>query len=379
MINTLHSTIITERTAFDRLAPLWLELEQSAGRDVLFQSLGWIRAIWDFEIARNNSAFRPIIVLTFRDNKLIGGLPMELLDTGMRRVLVPMGYAFSQISNALVTAGEAPEAIVRQLIETTKSTIACDTLLFTKVRAGSSLYKGLPGDHIKTAEPIGAPVVDLAGYADFAEYFQTIRWKTRKNIRNARNRLEREAPLVHHVIENASEQLPLIERTLSSRGQRLREQGLTSRAFGTRHFQDFCARLVSHPDLSILGFSLVHGETPLAEQWGFIHAGRYYAYVATRNFSHAEESPGKMHLAEITQAISARGMEACDLGIPVMPYKMTWATHVIDVHDIAVPLTIRGKVIVYFWDVWLRPTLKAMVLRTPAELRAKVMRIFERT
>ncbi|MBK1794976.1 GNAT family N-acetyltransferase [Devosia sp. WQ 349] len=344
----------------------------------MFQSLGWVRAVWDFEVARNNAAFSPFIVLAYRGESLIGALPMELVSTGMRRVLVPIGYAFSQIANALVAAEEDAETVVRQLIDATKSKIASDTLLFTKVRSGSSLYKGLPADHVKTAETLGAPVAELSDYPDFAAYFRTVRPKTRKNIRNARNRLEREATLSHHVVDDAGQQLALIERTLSSRDQRLKEQGLTSRAFGTRHFQDFCASLVGNPDLSITGFSLVHGQNFLAEQWGFTHGDRYYAYVAARDFSQSDESPGKMHLAEITQACADRGLDACDLGIPTMPYKLTWATQVVGVHDIAIPLTARGKLIVRVWDVWLRPNLKALVLRTPPALRVKVMRFFGR-
>jgi CelD/BcsL family acetyltransferase involved in cellulose biosynthesis len=374
----LHTRIIKDRDGFDRLAADWLALEAQSGPDVLFQSFGWVRAVWDFEIERSNADFSPVIIQVYRGARLVGILPMELLYTGLRSVLAPIGYAFSQIANVLVAEEETPKEIVSLLIEEAKRTIACDTVLFTKVRENSLLWRGMPSKHFITGETLGAPIAKLADYPDFASYFQTIRAKTRKNIRNARNRLEREAPVTHISVDSVEDQIDLIDRTLTGRAQRLKEQGLTSRAFGTSHFQEFCASLVGHPDLPIAAFSLQHGDHLLAEQWGFVHAGRYYAYVATRDFSQSDESPGKMHLAEITKACSERGLAACDLGIPVMPYKLTWATKVIDVHDVAIALTLRGKILVRFWDVLLRPRLKSMVLRTPASVRVKIMNLIGR-
>src|SRR5690606_1340759 len=146
------------------------------------------------------------------------------------------------------------------------------------------------------------------------------RTKTRKNLRNARNRLEREGPVENRVVVRPSEQVALIERTVDGRADRLKEQGLTSRAFRDGDFLAFCKSLVARNDMTILAFSLDHRGRPLAEQWGFVHGGRYYAFVASRDFSHSDESPGKLHLKEILEACAERGIKGCDLGVPVMPY-----------------------------------------------------------
>src|SRR5690606_34071645 len=112
-----------------------------------------------------------------------------------------------------------------------------------------------------------------------------------------------------------------------------------------------------------------HGGETIAEQWGFVHRGQYYAFVASRDFTHSEESPGKLHLGEVIRACSERGITRCDLGVPAMPYKLTWATDTVPVHDYALPVNATGWVVLHLWDGWLRPLLKSLLLRMPVAPR----------
>ena len=71
--------------------------------------------------------------------------------------------------------------------------------------------------------------------------------------------------------------------------------------------------------------------------------GRYYAFVASRDFAQSDESPGKLHLKEVIADLRRpRVLHSADLLVPVMPYKLTWATGVTAVTDYALPLTLKG-------------------------------------
>src|SRR5690606_36157070 len=154
-----------------------------------------------------------------------------------------------------------------RLIEAAIAAASCDLVSLLKVQEGSSLALGLPAGCMETGTVQGAPVVALGGFDSFSEYFQTIRAKTRKNMRNARNRMEREAPLTHLVAENDDETLAIIQRTISGRAGRLRDQGLTSRAFRDAGFAGFCESLVGRADIELMAMSLHHGGETIAEQW----------------------------------------------------------------------------------------------------------------
>ena len=371
----LRSAVARSRAELDTLAHRWQGLEQFAPGLTLFQSLGWARAVFDFEVARSNAAFDPVIATIENGQRLVGVLPLERVRTGTRTVLVPLGHAFGQISDVLLDVDIDPATGVALLLKAAIAAAPSDGMSLLKVREGSMLARGMPATAIATGEEQGAPYVALDAYPDFASYFSTVRSKTRKNMRNARNRLEREGRVEHRVVVRPSEQLALIERTLGGRAERLKEQGLTSRAFRDGGFVDFCRSLVARSDTSLLAFSFTHDGHALAEQWGFVQGGRYYAFVASRDFSQSDESPGKLHLREILEACAERGLKGCDLGVPTMPYKLTFATDTVTVRDYALPITPRGWLVIRLWDNFMRPSLKRLVLGLAPAWRSRLMRL----
>ncbi len=370
----LEARVLRSREALDALAERWLVLERKTVGATPFQSLAWAQAIFDFEARRGNTHFAPVIAVLEDAGRLVAVLPLERVATPMRAVLVPLGNGFTQYADMLLDSGVEPQMAVKSLLKAATRAGRCDVVSLLKVREGSSLAKGLPATRIETGSEMGAPYVALDAFDDFASYFATIRTKTRKNMRNARNRLERDG-VVDHQLVPPEQRRDLIERTLVGRAERLREQGLTSRAFRDGGFPDFCTGLAERTDIRLLAFSLTHNGKPIAEQWGFVHGGRYYAYVAARDFSNSDESPGKLQLGEIIRACSDLGLSGCDLGVPAMPYKITFATETVPVRDFALPVTAKGWLVTRAWDVVLRPALKAAMLRMPAGLRARIMEL----
>jgi len=372
--HALRTDVVQTREALDAIVHQWEGLETQVDGAVLFQGSGWAKAIFDFEAARGNGDFQPVIATLSDGQRLVAVLPLERIRTRARTVLAPLGHAFSQYSDALISAELDPRDAVARLLKAAITAASCDAVSFLKVRSDSLLAKGMPENHLITGTEQGAPYVALSDFADYAAYFQTIKPKTRKNMRNDRNRLEREGPVTHHVATSAAETLGVIERTLSGRANRLRDQGLSSRAFRDTAFADFCAALPSRPDLPVMAMSLRHNGEPIAEQWGFVHKQRYYAFVASRDFGNSDESPGKLHLGEVIHACSDAGLLGADLMVPVMPYKLTWATEVVTVTDYALPVTPRGMLVLHLWDMTLRPMFKNAVLNMPRGLRSVLMK-----
>ena len=372
--HALRMNVVRTREAFDTMAHQWAGLETQVDGAVLFQGSGWARAIFDFEAARGNKDFDPVVVTLTDGQRLVAVLPLERIRSHSRTILTALGNAFSQYSDVLIAPGLEPRDAVARLLRTAISSAPCDMVSFLKVRSDSQLAKGMPANHVVTGTEQGAPYVALNDFADFAAYFQTIKPKTRKNMRNDRNRLERDGAVEHHVAATPEEALGVVERTLSGRANRLKDQGLSSRAFRDTTFMDFCTSLPNRADVPILAMSLLHKGEPIAEQWGFVHKQRYYAFVASRDFGNSDESPGKLHLGEVINACADRGLLGADLMVPVMPYKLTWATEVVTVTDYALPVTPRGVLMINLWDKTLRPMLKRAVLNMPKGLRGLLMK-----
>ncbi|MEQ1769935.1 MAG: GNAT family N-acetyltransferase [Devosia sp.] len=366
---------ITTRAGLEAIAAEWAALEHRAPGATWFQSLAWARAVFDFEQQRANPAFAPVIATWRERGQLKAVLPLERTDGRFRKALMPLGGAFPQYADLLADPGIDAGKALMAMLKAAATARPADLAALLKVRAGCRLLDGIPRSAIRTGARMGAPYVDCAVHPDFDSYFKLLKQKTRKNMRNARNRLEREAPLTHSVAASPDAIRGVIGRTVAGRAGRLRDQGLTSRAFTDPAFADFCAGLAGRDGIDILAMSLDHGDQAVAEQWGFVHRGRYYAFVASRDFEQSDESPGKLHLKEIIETCFARSIHTADLLVPVMPYKLTWASGVTEVADFAVPLTLKGRLGIALWDQRLRPLAKYLVMAMPKSLRGALMKL----
>ncbi|MDB5506994.1 MAG: family N-acetyltransferase [Devosia sp.] len=374
------TALVFTREGFDAIADEWRDLEIAVRGAVLFQSAGWSRAIFDFEAQRGNSRFSPVIVTLREAGTLVAVLPLEKIRAAGQRLLVPLGHAYQQYTELLATPGLDAADALRRLVAAARAATPADAIKLFKVRADSLLHHALPATVVTVGDTMAAPYIDLSAHADFEAYLSTIRTKTRKNIRSGRNRLERIAPLTHEVGDTPEARGEAIARTLEGRAQRLRDQGLTSRAFHDRDFIEFCTGLATRtdPGLKVATFTLRHGDLPVSEQWGFVHNQRFYLFATTRDFTSSEESPGKLHMQSAIEAWFGMGLKQADLMVPAMPYKLTWATGTVAAADHVIPLTRTGWLVAHVWDRQVRPFAKRTMLALPPRLRGTLLKLVGR-
>ena len=74
----------------------------------------------------------------------------------------------------------------------------------------------------------------------------------------------------------------------------------------------------------------------------------------------------------------ARGLATADLLVPSMPYKLTWASDVTPVRDYALPVSLKGRLAIHFYDRFARPLAKKVVLALPRGFRMTLMKLIGR-
>jgi CelD/BcsL family acetyltransferase involved in cellulose biosynthesis len=127
-----------------------------------------------------------------------------------------------------------------------------------------------------------------------------------------------------------------------------------------------------------MAMSLTIDGQPVADQWGFVFNGRYYAYVATWEPEFEEASPGKLHLEEVIRACHERGLGVADFLMPAARYKFTWTETAVPVADYALPLSLGARLQFSLWSAHLRPWLKRTALKIPAGLRSRIANLLLR-
>jgi CelD/BcsL family acetyltransferase involved in cellulose biosynthesis len=372
-------SVASDRRAFDALAGEWRELDAIAPNPSLFQSFAWCRAVLDHHTA-SGRRFEPLVIALRERGRLVGLLPLQRKRFGPARFATGFGEPYQQYTDVLLRP-DAPANAAARLLEAACELPGLDGLHFLKVRDDSALAPLLAARNAVRGNCDAAPFVDLRPFPDFKAYHATVNAKTRKNMRNARNRLSRGATLSHRVMTEPAEITSLVERAHFGRERWLEAQGLTSRAFRDPTFRSFAHKIAARDrsdGIEVMAMSLMLDDTPIADQWGLVFNGRYYAYVATWAPEFEESSPGKLHLEEVIRACKANGVGVADFLMPAARYKFTWTSEATPVADYALPLSFSGRIAFSAWAGHVRPFLKRTALKLPAGLRARAAKLLLR-
>jgi CelD/BcsL family acetyltransferase involved in cellulose biosynthesis len=351
----------------------WRVLEAEGPDTALFQSFDWCRNHLD--ATAESARWRPVALLARRAGRPVALLPAAVIAKHGLHALTGMCEPFQQYSELLLARGESPAAHSSMLLAAIKS-LRVDYLHFGQVRAGGALAEVLGAFGAAQVDCDAAPYVELSAFPHHDAYLATLNAKTRKNLRNAVNRLQRQAELAHVVTREGPQFVAAIGRTYEGRAAWLKRLGLTSRAFRDADFSDFVRRFAEGraKGIDTVAMSLSHGGNPVSDQWGFLYKGRYYAFMATWNASYEAVSPGRIHLGEVIGAAFSQGWRVADFMIPAVPYKLTWATGSAPVGDYVLPLSLRGYVQVEGWLRRLRPFAKRLVAGFSPALRSRLLK-----
>lgn len=375
----LEIEIASTMAAIDALAEIWRDLETRSSGVNLFQSYAWIDhvarffdSIGPFENIRAN------IVIVRKAGLCQAIVPLRVMRQSGLNMAVDFSDPYGQYGGALMADGADANAILNAVSSKLKQLPAIDGMLFRRVRADTPLFAALDGVCVRSSVPDQAPSVNLAVHDDFAGYHASINSKTRKNLRNARNKLARMGDLEHRTY-GQSELKSLVAKSFDGRLKWLEENALTSSAFQDPHFKDFVLHTANtkRGDLPVMAMALTLDDAWVSLQWGFVHKNRYYAFIAARNPEYDKLGPGKLHLEDVVRTCKENGIATCDFLAPGARYKFTWADQATEVVDFAMPFNWRSHLILEIWKGRLRPMLKWAYLKLPVDIRRRLLSLFD--
>jgi CelD/BcsL family acetyltransferase involved in cellulose biosynthesis len=368
----------------------WRALEQQAVDASFFQSLAWAATVatWrknapDYTDLRDCK----VLIARCRDGNIIGLWAFQIERHLSVQFATGLGDPFNQYNGVILAPDADPEMVVGSMLAALKSLGSISGAIFRKVRIDAECQRSIArrGTMLATA---AAPSVDLTPFADFKEYHRTIKSKTRKNLRNARNRLTRNGGELVHVVHEGTEAVAnTVKNAFALRTAWLEREGISSRAFLDAGFSRFVQQLgAAHSQnpgsdtkgIRLIAFELRQGDEMVSIQWGFIDKRRYYAFIAVRNPLFNAQSPGRLHLEDVIESCSAREIDVVDFLAPNVDYKQTWATHAVQVNDFGIAFDTRGQLVLKTVLGAPRRIAKEVFDRLPRQFRNMAIRILAR-
>lgn len=372
MAPVYHLRMARSLTDIIRLRSQWLALEALCPGARFFQSYEFCRNAAEHDVLHGEQDF--VVLGVYQNDSLVALLPLRLQKKRFRTVLSGLAEPFQQYTEMLLAPGHDARAVFRP-IRLALNGFGADYLHLGQVRRDGPLFAAIDGDLQPTGEDKGAPNVPLHNWPDLEAYFKSLNAKSRKNLRNLHNKLARTGEIAHQVAFEGPLLDAVIERTFAGRTEWLARMGLTSRAFRNSGFEAFVDRFkdAQTSGVKAVAMCLTLDGKPIAEQWGFVYAKRYYAFISTWDVAFHDFSPGRLHLEEVLRACSKMGLEVVDFMVPSIAYKLTYAIEVTPVNDYVLPLSPTGRLYSGLWVNRVRPLAKTLAYALPAWMRKTVL------
>jgi CelD/BcsL family acetyltransferase involved in cellulose biosynthesis len=364
----LRVDFVTDLAQLPALAARWeaLAARKSDHESLFVQSDHWCRHLAAVRTTASSGRFRMLIATVWRGQDLIGLWPLSLQRASGAWIARSLDDPFGQFAGVLFRdmADIAPG--VAAIVEALRK--QADGLQIEAVIAGTPLHAAL---RQAAAMPVGAQqavYIDLRPFASFKDFAQTVNSKTRKNLRNLTNRLQREHQSESVVIANGGGMPDLLRDTFDERFKWLQRNGRTSAAFQSEDFRPLVAALPQSEGLELIGFALGCEKKWVSTQWGFLYAGRYYAYMSAMDPAYDQFSPGRLHLGMVIEACTGRGVELLELMPPATRYKLEWTDSTRQLETLCAGFTLRGRIALGATR-WVMPKVRHLSRMLPESVR----------
>ncbi len=343
------------------LRPEWEALEKTSSSTLtFFQSYAWCHHVASIRLARSASNYRPCIAhIRDANDCLIGLWPLSIQRQGSCQIVQNLDAPFGQFAGMLLREPGDAVSCVAAVVRELKNVAWFDGIQIMRVVKESPLSKGLNELQGRIERSDQAIYLDFRQFRSFDDYHRTVATKTRKNLRNALNRMRRAHEVEHHVTDDAVKDGGVIAQAFDERLTWMELGGKTTPAFRDPDFRRLLEALPkADPAISLLGFELKTASDAVSTQWGFRYQNRYYAYMSARNLGFDAFSPGQVHLGMVIKACHELGIDVIELMAPPSEYKLKWTKMGKQIDDFSLALSPKGFIYLDIWHGKMRKALK---------------------
>lgn len=353
----------------------WTALAASSDQPLFFQSPCWLRHVARTRSLRGSDRWRMCIATAWRGDRLIALWPLSLQREGLCWIARCLDDPFGQFAGLLTADDDDPDQTIDTMIGALKAEGVAAGLMIERVAKDTPLHRCLSAKGAKIVFSDQSVYLDFKPFDDFQSYLKTRKTKTRKNLRNARNRLERDHAAVHEVV-TGDDMRAVMAETFEARLDWMQEQAKTTPAFRDPDFRHLLDGLIEgEASERLIGFRLMTGDTPIAVQWGFLHDGRYYAFISARNPAFDAYSAGRVHLGMVLEACFERGVDVVEMMAPASDYKLNWTDQTRRIDDFGLAFTAGGYLYLDLWRRHGRSMARRLYHALPDGLRRRVANV----
>jgi CelD/BcsL family acetyltransferase involved in cellulose biosynthesis len=312
---------ISTAERFETLAGDWDELVRAMPRPSPLLLHGWLSAWW----RQFGEGGELAVQVAYRDERLVGAVPLCVLPKRGLRVLTFIGSSHSALADLMVAPGEST-SVDLELAERAVASPDYDYADFFGLPASSRLVAALDGKHFHVIVRAEAPVLDLDGKSWDAVYRAKTNSKQRNLHKRRRRQLSGLGRLDSSVARTRDELEPALEDAFALHDLRWEDRPdrseFTSPA-GKRFQREALAALADQDAARIITLSL--DGRPIAFVYFFALEGVVYCHRLAFDPAVGRFSPGTVNRFDALEALSDEGVSRIEFLGGGERYKMELA------------------------------------------------------
>jgi CelD/BcsL family acetyltransferase involved in cellulose biosynthesis len=332
---------ISTAEGFAQLAEPWDELVRSMARPSPFLLHAWLD-----EWSRNSTdGVRPVVHAAFDDGRLVGGLPLCLVQRRGLRVLSFQGGSQSALADVIVER-TAPASIARALAERAEAS-GQDLALLYGLPAASRLVEAIGRDRVHLIERSEAPVLELDG-----GWEEIYRAKTTAKSRNQHARKRKQLAAAGRLETQVACEPAELETALEEAFQlheirwRGRPDGSGFATPAGRRFHRAAMRRLAELRIPRIVLLKLDGR-PIAFHYFLLFERRMYVHRLAFDPAYARHSPGLLNTLDAIEAAAAEGATMVEFLGGAERYKLELADRLEPLYEaIGLAPTLRGRLAV---------------------------------
>jgi len=332
---------ISTAEGFARLAEPWDELVRSMPRPSPYLLHAWL----DEWRRHNRDGVRSVVYAAFDDGRLVGGLPLCLIERRGLQVLSFQGGSQSALADVVLDRA-APDSIAKALADHAESS-GQDLAVLYGLPASSRLVEAVGPDRVHLVERSEAPVLELDGGWEDVYRAKTTAKRRNQNARK-RKQLAAAGRLETQVAREPGELEAALEEAFELHEIRWhgRPDGSGFATPAGRQFQRAALRRFAGLGIPRIVVLRLDGRA-IAFHYFFLFERRMYVNRLAFDPAYARHSPGLLNTLDAIEAAAAEGATMVEFLGGAERYKLELADRLEPLYEaIGLAPTLRGRLAV---------------------------------
>jgi len=366
--------VLNTITKIELIVEQWQRLYESETE----ASKAFLSPAWIMPWLRVHKQATPYFVCIYHHGQLIAVAPLviEKMFAGSVKCLRIAGSSLSQYQGLMLSGPSRDGEISKLILDHIVDQNPVHIVHLTNVPDKSDFSK-ISNTYTRQSNALYCSILDLKKDLQVRKNARSIVKRAKKEANRKIRKLSASGQLSFSILDKREYNFEELATIMFGWKQVwLKEKALYSGFYDQKNNHKFLSKLIANDfneNNEIVIASIIYKDTPIAIAMGLVKSSTFHCYLTAHNPKFSDYSPGTILFSKILEWMKEFGLDRYDfLGYPEA-YKTRFSNEKIDLMDIWLPLTFRGKLAMWAMQINMAQRIKTQFYKLPISIRKFIL------